>query len=177
MIAMRVLLPIVMFASVASAQLCPNCDSPSSFVPFPGHGTGSNGGRIITICFDKSAQADNNFNPTPGTTNTALWNGLNGARGAIQNWNSATYDGAHSGYSLEYHCSGTPDIYTYYMDHTAVNGDCSSAPPCSELQYSSVGECEHRHVAVACAVLQRVGYRDGALSRNRTYLRTERLIE
>src|ERR1051325_11454628 len=79
------------------AQTCPTCDSPSTFTPIsPGRGSSVDGRRIVNVCFDQTAQADNLFHSTPGITNTALWNGLNGYSdgqgnyhpGAIFVWNN-----------------------------------------------------------------------------------------
>lgn len=125
------LLRFLMWAGLASSLSalgqtpCPNCFSTSSFTPLSGHGTGPNNGRIITVCFDSSAQVDNNGNSTPGTTNVALWNALNGTGGAINAWNDATSGGYSSGYYLQYNCSGTPDVLIQYASHSAVTDGCA----------------------------------------------------
>jgi hypothetical protein len=88
------------FALTASAQRCPGCYAASEFSPFAGHGPAPDrsGRRVINVCFNFSAQVDNNGNSTLGITNVRLWNGLNGSTGAINMWNGA---GA-SGYYLTY---------------------------------------------------------------------------
>lgn len=106
----------------AVAQVCPGCAAPSSFIPISNsHGTGPNGGRIVTICMDNSTQEDNNQNPTPGSYNSALYFGLTGTHGAMAFWNAATNGGASSGYYLQWNCTN-PDITLSYTSHIYVGG-------------------------------------------------------
>lgn len=123
------LLPLLFFSTLRLAQaVCPNCFSPSSFTPLSGHGAGPgpNTGRVIRVCFGSSAQVDNNGNPTPGTTNPALWNGLNGTYGAINSWNNVKNGNSYSGYYIQYNCS-SPDITIGFADHGAVPQDCATS--------------------------------------------------
>src|SRR5579859_6216670 len=118
-----ILLSVCLLAFKGAAQICPGCypnyNNPTDaqgnpiprVYPLNGHGAAPDGRRIINICIDSSWMRDNKGNPTPGQTNAAIWNGVNGytdsngnhVNGSVDDWNNATDQfGNHSGYDLNF---------------------------------------------------------------------------